>query len=556
MDFVDYSASATAVSINLSTWTALYGDAQGDQLSGVDGVIGTNFNDTIIGFDDQSVSGADIYTNMFYGAGGSDYIDGRASNDILYGGADNDSIYGGTGDDASYGGTGTDQIYAGDGNDSSFGDEGNDLVYGGLGNDLIDGGADNDSLYGDAGNDSIGGGSGNDLAYGGDGNDAAYGGSGTDSLYGGAGSDLLYGGDGSDLLDGGGVGNDTLYGDAGNDSLSGGDGNDLMDGGADNDVLDAGTGNDSAFGGSGQDTLYGGAGNDALSGGDGNDLLAGGDGDDVLFGGTGVDSLYGGVGNDTIYASLGGVIDGGGGNDVLNLTGQAPYQIVRTPGVPGSGVINFLDSAGHVIGTLAYSNVENIVSCFTPGTEITTPKGGVLIEQLRVGDVVVTRDNGSQVVRWIGSRRISRDEMRQDPSLRPILIKAGAMGDGLPETDMMVSRQHRMLVSGQRAELLFGTDEVLVRAQHLLCLPGVSVAEVDEVTYLHILFDRHEVVLANGAWSESFQPGDRTLGGMDADQRDEICKIFPELAQAGRAEAFAAARTTLKSFEARVLLAA
>jgi Hint domain len=113
-----------------------------------------------------------------------------------------------------------------------------------------------------------------------------------------------------------------------------------------------------------------------------------------------------------------------------------------------------------------------------------------------------------------------------------------------------------MLFSGPRAELLFGTDEVLVRASHLLCLPGVSVADVEEVTYLHILFDRHEVVMADGAWSESFQPGDRTMNGMDADQRAEIYKIFPELAEPGSVARFDAARTTLKSFEARVLLAA
>ena len=76
---------------------------------------------------------------------------------------------------------------------------------------------------------------------------------------------------------------------------------------------------------------------------------------------------------------------------------------------------------------------------------------------------------------------------------------------------MRVSRQHRMLVTGPRAELLFGSDEVLVRAEHLVHLPGVAHALEPEVTYVHILFDRHEVVLADGAWSESFQPGDRTI---------------------------------------------
>ena len=121
---------------------------------------------------------------------------------------------------------------------------------------------------------------------------------------------------------------------------------------------------------------------------------------------------------------------------------------------------------------------------------------------------------------------------------------------------MMVSRQHRMLFTGARAELLFGADEVLVRAAHLIGLPGIEVAQVDDVTYLHILFDRHEVVLADGAWSESFQPGDRTLAGMDGDQRDELLKIFPQLAGSAEIAQFEAARVTLKAFEAKVLMAA
>ena len=121
---------------------------------------------------------------------------------------------------------------------------------------------------------------------------------------------------------------------------------------------------------------------------------------------------------------------------------------------------------------------------------------------------------------------------------------------------MMVSRQHRMLFVGARAELLFGSDEVLVRAAHLVGLPGIEVADVDEVTYLHILFDCHEVVMADGAWSESFQPGDRTLGGIEAEQRAELLKIFPQLASSANIAQFESARTTLKAFEAKVLLAA
>ncbi|MEO5621483.1 MAG: Hint domain-containing protein, partial [Cypionkella sp.] len=378
------------------------------------------------------------------------------------------------------------------------------------------------------------------LIYGGLGNDLRYGGVGNDTLSGGADNDLVYGGDG----------NDNVYGDAGNDQVFGGAGNDLVDGG---------DGNDSVSGDAGNDTLFGGFGNDSLYGGDGADVLYGGDGGDFLDGGAGPDTLVGGAGADTIRAGIGDVIDGGTSGtdwDVLDLTGQAPFLILRDPLNPLNGIVNFLDAQGHVIGTLSFSNIESIVSCFTPGVRIATPKGEVAIEDLAVGDLVLTRDHGAQPIRWIGARRIGAAELARDPALRPVRIAAGALGPALPEAEMMVSRQHRMLISGQRAELLFGTDEVLVRAAHLLGLRGVDLAEVEEVTYMHILCDQHEVLLANGAWSESFQPGDLTLNGMDAEARAEIFKIFPELAENGPQARFAAARSTLRGFEARVLLAA
>ena len=211
---------------------------------------------------------------------------------------------------------------------------------------------------------------------------------------------------------------------------------------------------------------------------------------------------------------------------------------------------------GAIQGTAVFSNIETIIACFTPGSLIATTKGEVAIEGLAVGDRVITRDHGPQTLRWVGAKVLGPTELAADPSLRPILIRKDALGPGAPARDMMVSRQHRMLVAGPRAALLFGEDEVLVRAAHLLNLPGVSVADVDSVTYMHILFDRHEIVMADGAWSESFQPGERTLGGLDDDARGELTKLFPELMHKDAPARFETARTTLKSHEARVLLAA
>jgi hypothetical protein len=110
-----------------------------------------------------------------------------------------------------------------------------------------------------------------------------------------------------------------------------------------------------------------------------------------------------------------------------------------------------------------------------------------------------------------------------------------------------------MLVTGPAAEMLFGEGEVLVAALHMVGRPGVTRAAGGAVTYVHLLFDRHEIVLAEGAWSESFQPGAASIGGLDGAARDELLDLFPELASGGR---YPAARPTLKAHEARVLLAA
>ena len=217
-------------------------------------------------------------------------------------------------------------------------------------------------------------------------------------------------------------------------------------------------------------------------------------------------------------------------------------------------MVQFLDPWGNVSGTLTFLNVENVIACFTPGTRIVTDRGEVLVQDLAAGDRVLTRDHGHQPIRWIGRRRLGIGSLIADPSLQPVRIRKGALGAGLPERDMLVSRQHRMLVTGSRAELMFGVDEVLVRAVHLLGLPGIELAMQKEVTYLHLLFDRHELVLADGAWSESFQPGERSLGGLDCPTRDEVLKIFPELVGEGLPRAFEAARMTLKSHEAKVLM--
>ncbi|MFN4057388.1 MAG: Hint domain-containing protein [Roseinatronobacter sp.] len=207
-------------------------------------------------------------------------------------------------------------------------------------------------------------------------------------------------------------------------------------------------------------------------------------------------------------------------------------------------------------GTNKLSGDDNVtIPCFTIGTLIDTAQGARKIEDIRPGDLVLTRDEGFLPVKWIGQRAITGLELAQNPDFAAVIIRAGALGHGLPVRDLRVSPWHRVLVCGQRAELMFGEHEVLVAAAHLVGQPGIS-RDNAPVTYVHVMFDTHQIIRSEGAWSESFQPGVKTLSSMDDAQRAELLALFPELADQNGQEAYVAARLTLSGPEVKALLAA
>ncbi len=171
------------------------------------------------------------------------------------------------------------------------------------------------------------------------------------------------------------------------------------------------------------------------------------------------------------------------------------------------------------------------VICFTPETLIATPVGPRLIRSLRPGDRVLTKDNGPQEILWTGSRRMTGARLYAMPHLRPVRFRSGAFGVGRPEPDLLVSPQHRMLLRGPSAQDLFNTPEVLVRAQDLLNDLTVTVDyALREVTYVHILLERHNVVFANGLETESFHPSNTALDTIDPDQREGLMALLPQIA--------------------------
>lgn len=170
------------------------------------------------------------------------------------------------------------------------------------------------------------------------------------------------------------------------------------------------------------------------------------------------------------------------------------------------------------------------VICFTPGTRIMTPEGLMLIEELREGDLVQTKDNGAQAIRWVGSRRMSGARLHAMPHLRPVRIATGMFGDDLPDDDLVVSPEHRILIKGAVAQDLFNTTEVLVAAKDLIDGQNITVdLKLREVTYIHLLFDRHQVMWANGVETESFHPASAAFSTLDTEDRQRLLATHPEL---------------------------
>lgn len=198
--------------------------------------------------------------------------------------------------------------------------------------------------------------------------------------------------------------------------------------------------------------------------------------------------------------------------------------LVVAPGVTYTVLTNFNN-----VGNQPHQTFTQPV-CFGSESLIETDAGLVQAGRLTVGSMVRTRDNGLQPVLWIARRKIGRAELDAEPNLRPIRICAGALGNGMPETDLIVSPQHRMLVRSKIAQKMFGAFEVLIAAKHLCQIDGIDIAtDLDEVTYVHFLFSDHQIVFANGAEAESLYTGPEALKAVSEEARAEILTLFPEL---------------------------
>lgn len=173
--------------------------------------------------------------------------------------------------------------------------------------------------------------------------------------------------------------------------------------------------------------------------------------------------------------------------------------------------------------------------CFVAGTLIDTADGPRPVETLREGDLVRTKDGGLSWLSWVAFRHLTPRHIDISPNLRPILIRAGALGPGMPQQNLLVSPQHRVLVTSRIARRLIGAEEALVPAKHLCGLPGIEVMDpANGVGYHHLLFERHEIVRSNGCWTKSLYTGPMALKSLGAAARRELRGLFPGLIEAGQ----------------------
>lgn len=344
-----------------------------------------------------------------------------------------------------------------------------------------------------------------------------------------------------------------IEGDRGNDTIIGGSGDDRLIGGSSDDSITGGNGDDQIFGDSGDDTIIGGGGDDRLDGGSGEDQITGGSGNDTF--------LYSvGDGSDTItdfnQGNTGTLADGDStNNDFIDLSGYYDHISELHADQADDGILNqsnTIDTRGQSVdysdnsefGTgegITFSGAsadggsfteENTgVVCFAAGTMIDTPNGPSAVETLVPGDLVNTRAGGAQALLWVGRSDLTLMAGTCDPHHTPVRFKPA---HGSEARAVLVSPQHCILMRLQNGKELFA------RARHLAeetrCASFACGRA--KVSYVHLCFSKHSIVISQGIPSESFYPGAWARRMISAANHASLLDRVPGLMVSGAAESY------------------
>lgn len=170
------------------------------------------------------------------------------------------------------------------------------------------------------------------------------------------------------------------------------------------------------------------------------------------------------------------------------------------------------------------------VICFTPDTMILTEHGPMPVQEITPDIKLQTKDNGCQEVLWKGQRRVTGARLYAMPQLAPIRLSQSALDVDIPDQSLLVSPDHRVMVRGPRARMLFNTEEVLVAAKDLVNDAEIYVDRaMREVSYIHLLLPQHEIVFANGVETESFHPASAALATMGEADQSRLFACMPEI---------------------------
>jgi hypothetical protein len=253
------------------------------------------------------------------------------------------------------------------------------------------------------------------------------------------------------------------------------------------------------------------------------------------------DGDVGRYGNDSVNGSD--VTNGFPGDTVtVELDDGSTVTITGTTLYLANGSVIFTPTDGSVLEDATFVSSTYVTSsgvldvstlgptCLTQGTLVETESGARPVDELREGDVILAADGRHLVLRQVLSVSFQQADMARNPRLKPVRIVAGALGNGLPHRDLLVSRQHRMLLDAKAVRRMFGCDEVLIPAIKLTELPGIFVdGSTEYVEYFHLVFDAHEVIVAEGAPTESFYAGVEALRSLPRSSLSNMMSQWPDL---------------------------